>query len=119
MIMENAPDNNVRINYTFEIPVTEALQAKIPGYDSMVAGAHSLDKSLGKELIDFFRVDYPQFTGKFVLTKTSPVMVGMYSTESIVKRSQEAKGLEFFRVLLKELTGTDDVKAEINLSCFL
>ena len=34
--MENAPDNNVKIN-PFEIPVTEALQAKIPGYDSMVA----------------------------------------------------------------------------------
>ncbi|GEM_PF-5964157 len=112
------PDNNVKINYTFEFPVTEKIKKAVPEYESIQIMGKEMNDKLGPKLQDFFRESNSAFEGKFIVTKASDKIVGMYNTEFMVKRSVEAKGLDYFRELLKEFTGTDSVKADVNLACF-
>lgn len=114
----NGPDNNVKINYTFEFPVTEKIKNEIPGFESIQVMGKEMNSQLGIKLQDYFKKSNSAFEGKFIVTKSSDKVMGMYNTESMVKRSVEAKGLEYFRELLKDFSGTDSVKADVNLACF-
>lgn len=114
------PDNNSKINFTFEIPITEDLvklgfKEDFKSYEAV----NFLDKHAGNVISEYFREKNPNFEGKIVVDKiNNGIISGQYQSESNIKTKDEKEVLNVFRDKLKEITNSENVKAEINLACF-
>lgn len=113
------PDINTKINYIFEIPVTEALKQKL---GDAIQSEPLIEKSLKQEILpnmlDFIRQEFPHFEGRFVVTKTGDLIKGQFRSESIVKTSMDNKAVKELTRLLNEYSGGTDAYAKININCF-
>ena len=114
------PDINTKINYQFEIPRTPYLQERF-GKD--LSSERQMEKILNQEILpkmnELIRAEFPHFQGKFVVTRTEPLIKGQFQSQSVVKVSMDRKGLGVLIDLLNEFSRGNDAFAKININCFL
>ena len=116
-VQESAVDNLVKINFTFKAPATDALNLALANADNGVKIEGKLRELLGQELLATARLDNPAFAGRFQVTSLGETIEGMYDSDRMVRTSVEAKMLEILQKGLKELSGSDEARADINLAC--
>lgn len=121
-------DNIVKINYTLDIPFNESLKKQyheflddtgkiIDGYKNHII--ERLFKESVKDLLEGVRKDYPTFDGKFVLELRNDRIKGIFKSSYQVKGSVDEPLRRAFFERFKELTGSDDLRVEINLNCMI
>lgn len=110
-------DNLVKINFTFRTPNTEAFQMVLEGADNGVKVEARLRELLGRELLEIARTDNPEFTGRFHVTSLGETIEGLYDSDSMVRASVESRLLDKLQAGLRDLSGSGDARADINLSC--
>ncbi len=110
-------DNLVKINFTFRTPNTEAFRMVLEGADNGVKVEARLRELLGQELLEIARTDNPEFTGRFHVTSLGETIEGLYDSDSMVRASVESRLLEKLQSGLRDLSGSEAARADINLSC--
>lgn len=114
---EPAVDNLVKINFTFRTPATDLLKEALGDADNGVKIEGRLRDLLGAELLDIARRDNPDFSGRFQVTSLGETLEGMYDSDSMVRTSVESRMLEALQQGLRSLSGSQEARADINLSC--
>lgn len=114
------PDINTKINYLFEIPLTPHLEER---FGKELQSERRLEMILNQEVLprmtEFIRGEFPHFEGKFVVTRTIPLIKGQFQSQSVVKTSMDRKGLSLLIELLNDFSQGTKAFAQININCFL
>lgn len=114
----HSKENQVKVNFTFEVPLTDALREKLGESYSPGKLAMRLNKLVGESLSAIARKDNAFFEGRFVVTDINVTIKGVYFSQSMIRTSTETKLLTVLRERLKEMCDTTAVNAEINLDCY-
>ena len=110
-------DNLVKINFTFRTPNTETFHMVLKNANNGVKVEARLRELLGRELLEIARTDNPDFTGRFHVTSLGETIEGLYDSDSMVRASVESRLLEKLQSGLRDLSGSEAARADINLSC--
>lgn len=112
-------DNQVKVNLTFKVALTEQMQEALQGADNGVKAERKLNTLLGPELEKVGRESNHNFRGKFCVTGVSDVIEGVYHSESMVYASVEAGMVDILKEKLTYLSGDKGARAYINMECSL
>lgn len=112
-------DNQVKVNLTFKVALTNQMQEALQGADNGVKAERKLNKLLGPELERAGRNVNDQFRGRFCVTDINNTLKGVYNSESIVHASVEACMVKILKEGLTKLSGDQGASAYINMECSL
>ena len=112
-------DNQVKVNLTFKVALTNQLQEALQGADNGVKAERKLNKLLGPELERVGRNANDKFRGRFCVTGINNTIEGVYNSESIVHASVEAGMVKILKEGLINLSGDQGARAYINMECSL
>ena len=111
-------ENQVKVNFTFEVPLTDALRENIgKGIYSPSKVSARFNKLVGEGLSSIASKDNSLFQGRFVVTDINDVIKGVYFSQSMIKLTTELNLLKELRESLEALADTSHVSAEITLNC--
>lgn len=112
-------ENQVKVNFTFEVPLTDVLRENIgKGIYSPSKVSGRFNKLLGEGLSSIALKDNSHFQGRFIVTDINDVIKGVYFSQSMIKLTTELKLLKELREALEALADTSHISAEINLNCY-
>ena len=112
-------DNQVKVNLTFKVALTNQMQEALQGADNGVKAERKLNKLLGPDLERAGRNANDKFRGRFCVTDMNNAIEGVYNSESIVHASVEAGMVNILKEGLTKLSGDQNARAYINMECSL
>lgn len=121
-------ENNVKINYTVDLPMNETLKEKFERYLEESGNreegykTYLLERFLKdnvKDIMDELREDYMTFDGKFELETRNERITGVFKSPVDVKESVEEPLRRKLFDRFKKLTGGEDLRVDVNLNCMM
>ena len=121
-------ENNVKINYTVDLPINETLKEKYKGYLKESGNqdegykTYLMERFLKdsvRDLVDEIRKDFMTFDGKFELEIRNERITGVFKSPVEVKESVEEPLRRKLFNRFKEITGGEDLRVDVNLNCMI